>query len=86
MELFALLIDLADGVQMLDAFSDDVFANLSVFTERLAQEDERLLHAWNPADEEIIYGIGIESREAGQTIFLRPAMTPGELKHGQETP
>ena len=36
LELYALLIDLANGVQILDAFSDDVFANLSVFTQRLA--------------------------------------------------
>jgi len=73
LELFALLMDLADGVQILDAFSDDVFANLGVFTQRLAQEDERSLIAWNPADESRIYKIEIESREVGQTVVLRPA-------------
>ena len=52
LELFALLMELAEGGQILDAFSDDVFANLSVFTQRLVQEDERSLRAWNPADEE----------------------------------
>jgi hypothetical protein len=70
LELYALLMDLADGVQVLDAFSDDVFANLGVFTQRLAQEDERTLRAWNPADEACMYDIGIERREAGQTIVL----------------
>jgi hypothetical protein len=73
LELFALLMDLADGVQILDAFSDDVFANLGVFTQRLAQEDERSLIAWNPADESRIYKIEIESREVGQTVVLRHA-------------
>lgn len=72
LELFALLTDLAEGVQILDAFSDDIFANLGVFTQRLAQEDERSLRAWNPADDTRIYEIEIEQREAGQTIGLRP--------------
>jgi hypothetical protein len=70
LELFSLLMDLADGVQILDAFSDDVFANLGVFTQRLAQEDERTLSAWNPAEEETVFAIGIESRNAGQTIVM----------------
>lgn len=76
LELFALLMDLAEGVQILDAFSDDVFANLGVFTQRLAQEDERSLHAWNPAADNHVYHIGIEDRAAVQTIVLSPA--PGE--------
>ena len=70
LELFALLIDLADGVQIMDAFSDDVFANLSVFTQRLAQEDERSLSAWTPVDEGTVFTIGIEQRNAGQTILM----------------
>ena len=72
LELFSLLMDLADGVQILDAFSDDIFANLGVFTQRLAQEDERSLTAWNPADEGRLYTISIEPRTAGQTVVLAP--------------
>jgi hypothetical protein len=71
LELYALLIDLANGVQILDAFSDDVFANLSVFTQRLAQEDERSLRAWNPAAEQQVFQIGVEMQNAGQTITLK---------------
>jgi serine/threonine protein kinase len=70
LELFALLMDLADGVQIMDAFSDDVFANLGVFTQRLAQEDERSVLAWTPADESRVFVISIEERDAGQTIVL----------------
>jgi hypothetical protein len=73
LELFALLMDLAEGVQILDAFSDDVFANLGVFTQRLAQEDERSLHAWNPAADNRVLEIGIQHSEAVQTIVLSPA-------------
>ena len=71
LELFALLTDLAEGVQILDAFSDDIFANLGVFTQRLTQEDERSLRGWNPADEARVYDVEIEQREPGQTIVLR---------------
>lgn len=79
LELFVLLTDLAEGVQILDAFSDDIFANLGVFTQRLAQEDERSLRTWNPADEMQIYDIEIEQRESGQTIVLRAGETAGVL-------
>jgi hypothetical protein len=78
LELFALLMDLAEGVQILDAFSDDVFANLGVFTQRLAQEDERSLFGWNPADEARVYKIEIEFRETGQTIVLKPMNAAGD--------
>jgi hypothetical protein len=70
LELYGLLMDLADGVQILDAFSDDVFANLGVFTSRLAQEDERALNAWNPADSERVHHLDIETRSGRQTILL----------------
>jgi hypothetical protein len=71
LDLYSLLMDLADGMQILDAFSDDIFANLGVFTQRLAQEDEQHLRAWNPADDERIYLVGIEGRGQKQVIALR---------------
>uniref|UniRef100_UPI0013D04DF2 hypothetical protein n=1 Tax=Klebsiella pneumoniae TaxID=573 RepID=UPI0013D04DF2 len=63
LELYALLMHLADGVQILDAFSDDIFANLGVFTRRLAQEDERSLRAWNPADGDVVQHLGVETHQ-----------------------
>jgi hypothetical protein len=71
LELFSLLMDLAEGVQILDAFSDDVFANLGVFTQRLAQEDERSLYAWNPADESKVYNLAIKDVEGCQAMVLK---------------
>ncbi|ANL49726.1 serine/threonine protein kinase/NERD domain-containing protein (plasmid) [Rhizobium phaseoli] len=70
LELFGLLMELADGSQIMDAFSDDVFANLGVFTQRLAQEDERALSAWNPAEETAVFSIGIESRDGVQLMVM----------------
>jgi hypothetical protein len=69
-ELYSLLMDLDDGVQILDAFSDDIFANLGVFTSRLAQEDERSLKAWNPADGDRLHHLAVEPRDGRQTIIL----------------
>ena len=73
LDLFTLLRELAEGVQILDAFSDDVFANLAIFTQRLAQEDERGMRAWNPADEERVYTVGIDMNSTGQIITLERA-------------
>ena len=70
LELYSLLMDLADGVQILDAFSDDVFANLGVFTSRLAQEDERSLNAWNPIESDVVRQIGVVNVQGRQTITL----------------
>tara|TARA_R110002124_G_scaffold16882_6_gene71416 strand:- start:26952 stop:30932 length:3981 start_codon:yes stop_codon:yes gene_type:complete len=70
LELYSLLMDLEDGVQILDAFSDDVFANLGVFTSRLAQEDERRLNAWNPVESDIVREIGVVDVRGRQTITL----------------
>jgi hypothetical protein len=75
LELYSLLMDLADGVQILDAFSDDVFANLGVFTQRLAQEDERSVRAWNPADDDIVYDMSVERKDSRQVIVLRQEPT-----------
>lgn len=53
-ELFNSLMELREGFQILDAQSDDVFANLSIFKQRLAQEGDRVLFAWNPAGEGVM--------------------------------
>ena len=72
LDLYALLMDIADGMQILDAVSDDVFANMGVFTQRLAQEDARTLHAWNPGDEDTVHLLGVEARNGRQVIVLQP--------------
>jgi serine/threonine protein kinase len=53
-ELFNSLMELREGYQISDAQSDDIFANLSIFKQRLAQEDDTTLYAWNPTSEGVI--------------------------------
>ena len=56
-ELFQLLLELSDGYQLGDASSDDTFSHLSIFVQRLAQEDERDLMAWNPMQDENLFSV-----------------------------
>ena len=62
-ELFHLLLELADGYQLGDVSTDDTFAHLSIFVQRLVREDERGLLAWNPMQDEAIYQISAELGE-----------------------
>jgi len=54
-ELFHLLLELSDGYQLGDVSTDDTFAHLSIFVQRLVREDEREMLAWNPMQDEAIY-------------------------------
>jgi serine/threonine protein kinase len=56
-ELFHLLLELADGYQLGDVSTDDTFAHLSIFVQRLVREDERELLAWNPMQDEQLYRV-----------------------------
>lgn len=51
--LFHILMELKDGYQISDICSDDIFANLSIFKQRLAQEEENVLFALNPMDNDV---------------------------------
>ena len=59
-ELFHLLLELSDGYQLGDVSTDDTFAHLSIFVQRLVCEDERKLFAWNPMLEEDIHEISTD--------------------------
>ncbi|MCX8071098.1 MAG: hypothetical protein N3C12_01420 [Candidatus Binatia bacterium] len=56
-ELFHLLLELADGLQLGDVSSDDTFTRLAIFVQRLVREGERELLAWNPMNEAEIYRV-----------------------------
>jgi hypothetical protein len=56
-DLFHLLLELNDGYQLGDVSTDDTFAHLSIFIQRLVREDERDLLAWNPIQDEAIFRI-----------------------------
>lgn len=68
LELFHLLLDLYAGVQLAGAGQEGVFANLEIFTQRLAQEDARELHAWHPTQENRVDQIRVERRSDRQWL------------------
>ena len=59
-ELFYMLLELSNGYQLGDVSTDDSFAHLSIFVQRLVSEDERELFAWNPLQDEKIYKVSSE--------------------------
>ena len=81
-ELFHLLLELSDGYQLGDVSTDDTFANLSIFVQRLVREDERELLVWNPMQDETIYRVfaEIDERSEGprQQIVLKPLPLGGQ--------
>ncbi len=81
-DLFHLLLELEEGYQLGDISSDDTFAHLSIFVQRLIREDERRLLAWNPLQEEVIYEVSalLTHTESGpqQRIVITPFAPGGE--------
>ena len=85
-ELFHLLLELSDGYQLGDVSTDDTFAHLSIFVQRLVREDEREMLAWNPMQDEVIYKVSarIEQTQEGaaaaddseSAYTRRPGMSP----------
>jgi serine/threonine protein kinase len=75
-ELFHLLLELADGYQLGDISSDDTFAHLSIFVQRLVREDERELLAWTPVQDEMIYRVSAVVSETDQPVQQRMMITP----------
>ena len=73
-ELFHLLMELSEGYQLGDASTDDTFAHLSIFVQRLGREDDRRLLAWNPMSEDAVHEIAAErgSGEGPQRLVIRP--------------
>ena len=80
-DLFHLLLELSDGYQMGDVSSDDTFAHLSIFVQRLVQEDDREIFAWNPMEDETVYKISADKQmtEDGlqQKLVARQISTGG---------
>lgn len=81
-DLFHLLLELGDGYQLGDVSTDDTFAQLSIFVQRLVREDERELLAWNPMQDEQIYKVTSVQSDAGNGHLQRiqiTGITPGAL-------
>ncbi len=72
LELFHLLLELRAGMQLSGVGEEGIFANLEIFTQRLASEDARLLHAWHPSDEDRLYRVRVEARDGRQVLLREP--------------
>lgn len=77
--LFSLLLDLADGYHLMGDAARDVFANLTIFTQRLAEEAEDELYAWEPTLGGSLYRVRIEHGSGIQNLTLAPVerLMPG---------
>ena len=73
-ELFHLLLELGNGYQLGDIATDDVFANLAVFVQRLLQEDNRRMLAWNPMEEGAVFEIAARMDDTERGIRQRLAI------------
>ena len=80
-DLFRLLLELADGYQLGDVSSDDTFTRLSIFVQRLVREDERMLLAWTPIQDETVFQISADlphtSKGRQQQMTITPLSTGG---------
>ena len=76
-ELFHLLLELSDGYQLGDDSTDDTFAHLSIFVQRLVREDHRQLYAWNSMRESTVHEIAAKSMDTGlnpqQVLVMAPS-------------
>jgi hypothetical protein len=75
-ELFHLLLELSDGYQLGDVSTDDTFAHLSVFVQRLIREDERELFAWNPMRDDVLFKVGTHTNHSQQGFQQQMILTP----------
>ncbi len=83
-DLFHLLLELADGYQLGDVSTDDTFAHLSIFVQRLVREDERELLAWNPMQDEALYRVSANMVQTPGGWQQRMVIAPVALS-GAET-
>lgn len=74
-ELFHLLLELSDGYQLGDVSTDDTFAHLSIFVQRLLWEDEREMLASNPMNEKAIYRVSAVLDSAAESPVQRLVLT-----------
>ncbi len=85
-DLFHLLLELDDGYQLGDVATDDTFAHLSIFVQRLVREDHRRMLVWNPMREDTIFEVFARIDDAGsgprQRMLIEPLESSGE-SHGE---
>ena len=66
--------------QIMDAANDDIFTNLSIFTQRLAQEDEREAFAWNPSQPDEVFRLGIRMNDGVQQMYFEATGSSADVE------
>jgi serine/threonine protein kinase len=75
-ELFHVLLELSDGYQLGDVSTDDTFAHLSIFVQRLIREDERELLAWNPMRDDVLHKVSTRIHRGPDGTQQRMVLSP----------
>jgi hypothetical protein len=70
-DLFNLLLGLSEGYQLGDISTDDTFAHLSIFVQRILREDESEMLAWNPMRDEGINRLWISTDHCAEMMMQR---------------
>ena len=81
-DLLHLLLELSDGFQLGDVSTDDTFAQLHIFVQRLVQEDHRRALAWNPMTEGTIFELAAIAKTTSARQRLTIRELPGNATHG----
>ena len=84
-DLFHLLLELSDGYQLGDVSTDDTFAHLSIFVQRLVREDEREMLAWNPMQDDVNYKISNQIERTTEGPRQRMVLIPLTQEDGHES-
>ena len=82
-ELFHLLLELSEGYQLGDVSTDDTFAHLSIYVQRLAREDEHELLAWNPMRDDTIFYIATHIERGTDPLIQKLSLSP--LSEGEHS-
>jgi hypothetical protein len=69
LELFHMLLDLKDGMQLSGIGQEGVFAHLEIFVQRLAQEDGRELWGWHPEADDEVSRLRVSFQDGIQTLI-----------------
>jgi hypothetical protein len=69
LELFHLLLELKDGMQLSGIGQEGVFAHLEIFVQRLAQEDSRELWGWHPEADQDLMRLRVSLQDGRQTLI-----------------
>jgi serine/threonine protein kinase len=69
LELFHLLLELKDGMQLSGIGQEGVFAHLEIFVQRLAQEDSREMWGWHPEADQDLMKLRVSLLNGRQTLI-----------------